>query len=44
MAHDLRYHVVGVDALGQEELPSAPVWFAREWKWFYQPFVGDWHQ
>jgi hypothetical protein len=26
-----RYHVVAVDALGQEGLPSAPVWFEREW-------------
>ncbi len=39
-----RYHVVAVDALGQEGLPSAPVWFEREWKSFYRPFVGEWHQ
>jgi hypothetical protein len=39
-----RYHVVAVDALGQEGLPSAPVWFEREWKSFYKPFVGEWHQ
>jgi hypothetical protein len=39
-----RYHVVAVDALGQEGLPSAPVWFEREWKRFYEPFVGPWHQ
>ncbi len=39
-----RYHVVAVDALGQEGLPSAPVWFEREWKRFYEPFVGAWHQ
>jgi hypothetical protein len=39
-----RYHVVAVDALGQEGLPSAPVWFEREWHRFYVPFVGDWHQ
>jgi hypothetical protein len=39
-----RYQVVAVDALGQEGLPSAPVWFAREWQPFYQPFVGEWHQ
>jgi hypothetical protein len=39
-----RYHVVAVDALGQEGLPSAPVWFEREWKEFYKPFVADWHQ
>jgi hypothetical protein len=39
-----RYHVVAVDAIGQEGLPSAPVWFEREWKAFYKPFVGPWHQ
>ena len=39
-----RYHVVAVDALGQEGLPSAPVWFEREWKEFYGPFAGEWHQ
>lgn len=39
-----RYHVVAVDALGQEGVPSAPVWFEREWKRFYEPFVGEWHQ
>jgi hypothetical protein len=39
-----RYHVVAVDALGQEGLPSAPVWFEREWKRFYEPFIGPWHQ
>ena len=39
-----RYHVVAVDALGQEGFPSAPVWFEREWKRFYEPFVGPWHQ
>jgi hypothetical protein len=39
-----RYHVVAVDALGQEGLPSAPVWFEREWKQFYGPFLADWHQ
>jgi hypothetical protein len=39
-----RYHVVAVDALGQEGLPSAPVWYAREWRRFYEPFVGEWHQ
>ena len=31
-------------ALGQEGIPSAPVWFEREWKPFYKPFVGEWHQ
>jgi hypothetical protein len=39
-----RYHLVAVDALGQEGLPSAPVWFEREWKVFYRPFTGEWHQ
>jgi hypothetical protein len=39
-----RYHVVAVDALGQEGFPSAPVWFQREWKKFYEPFTGEWHQ
>jgi hypothetical protein len=39
-----RYHVVAVDALGQEGIPSAPVWFEREWKAFYRPFTGEWHQ
>jgi hypothetical protein len=39
-----RYHVVAVDALGQEGFPSAPVWYNREWKRFYEPFSGEWHQ
>ncbi|MBI3857164.1 MAG: hypothetical protein HY293_15875 [Planctomycetes bacterium] len=39
-----RYYVVAVDALGQEGAPSSPVWFAREWKPYYDPFVADWHQ
>lgn len=39
-----RYYVVAVDALGQEGFPSAPVWFEREWKRFYEPFTKDWHQ
>jgi hypothetical protein len=33
-----------VDALGQEGSPSSPVWFEREWKSFYAPFTGAWHQ
>jgi len=39
-----RYYVVAVDALGQEGAPSSPAWFSREWKAFYDPFVGEWHQ
>ena len=39
-----RYYVVAVDALGQEGFPSSPVWFQREWREFYKPFVGEWHQ
>jgi hypothetical protein len=39
-----RYYVVAVDALGQEGFPSSPVWFQREWRAYYAPFVGQWHQ
>jgi hypothetical protein len=39
-----RYHVVAVDALGQEGFPTSPVWFEREWKSYYRPFTGEWHQ
>jgi hypothetical protein len=39
-----RYYVVAVDAFGQEGLPSSPVWHQREWRTFYAPFVGPWHQ
>lgn len=39
-----RYYVVAIDALGQEGFPSSPVWFQREWRDFYVPFIGDWHQ
>jgi hypothetical protein len=39
-----RYYVVAVDALGQEGFPSCPVWFDREWKAYYEPFAGEWHQ
>jgi len=42
--HSRRYHVVAVDVLSQEGLPSAPVWYNREWKRFYKPFIGQWHQ
>ena len=39
-----RYYIVAVDVLGQEGFPSSPVWFKREWRDFYLPFTGDWHQ
>jgi hypothetical protein len=39
-----RYWVVAVDALGQEGIPSAPAWYNREYRRFYAPFVGEWHQ
>ena len=39
-----RFYVVAVDVLGQEGFPSAPVWFQRDWKSFYAPFSGEWHQ
>jgi hypothetical protein len=39
-----RYYVVAVDALGQEGIPSSPTWFNREYKRYYVPFVGEWHQ
>ena len=39
-----RYYIVAVDALGQEGFPSSPVWFQREWREFYLPFIGEWHQ
>jgi hypothetical protein len=39
-----RYHVVAVDEIGQEGFPSSPAWFDREWKRYYEPFVGEWHQ
>jgi hypothetical protein len=39
-----RYWVVAVDALGQEGFPSAPVWHYREYRRYYVPFVGEWHQ
>jgi hypothetical protein len=39
-----RYYVVAVDSLGQEGSPSSPVWYEREWKSFYLPFIGPWHQ
>jgi len=39
-----RYYVVAVDSLGQEGFPSSPVWHRREWRDFYVPFTGEWHQ
>ncbi len=39
-----RYYIVAVDALGQEGFPTSPVWFDREWKDYYKPFTGEWHQ
>jgi hypothetical protein len=39
-----RYWVVAVDALGQEGFPSAPAWHYREYRRYYEPFVGEWHQ
>ena len=39
-----RYWIVAVDALGQEGYPSAPTWFERQYKKYYVPFTGEWHQ
>ena len=39
-----RYWIVAVDALGQEGYPSAPTWHWRQFRKYYEPFVGDWHQ
>jgi hypothetical protein len=39
-----RYYIIAVDALGQEGFPSSPVWYRREWRAYYEPFVGEWHQ
>jgi hypothetical protein len=39
-----RYWVVAVDALGQEGFPSAPAWHYRQYRRYYEPFVGAWHQ
>jgi hypothetical protein len=39
-----RYWVVAVDALGQEGFPSAPTWHYRQFRKYYEPFVGEWHQ
>ncbi len=39
-----RYWIVAVDALGQEGYPSAPAWHERQFKKYYLPFTGEWHQ
>jgi hypothetical protein len=39
-----RYWIVAVDALGQEGYPSAPTWHQRQYKKYYVPFTGEWHQ
>ncbi len=39
-----RFWVVAVDALGQEGTPSAPAWHYRQYRKYYEPFVGEWHQ
>jgi len=39
-----RYEVAAVDALGQVGEPSQPVWSRREWRAFYVPYTGEWHQ
>jgi hypothetical protein len=42
-----RFFVVALDAIGQEGIPSSPVWSYREWHKYYTPFgagVGTWHQ
>jgi hypothetical protein len=39
-----RYWVVAVDGLGQEGFPSAPAWHYRQFRKYYEPFVGPWHQ
>jgi hypothetical protein len=39
-----RYWVVAVDKLGQEGIPSAPAWHARQFKKVYDTFTGQWHQ
>lgn len=39
-----RYWVVAVDKLGQEGIPSAPVWHWRQFRKYYEPFTKEWHQ
>ncbi|MFO0863504.1 MAG: hypothetical protein U0744_02385 [Gemmataceae bacterium] len=39
-----RYWIVAVDALGQEGFPSAPAWHYRQYRSYYVPFTGEWHQ
>jgi hypothetical protein len=43
-AETKRYWVVAVDRLGQEGVPSAPAWHYRQFRAYYRPFTGDWHQ
>jgi hypothetical protein len=41
-----RYYIVVVDALGQEGMPSAPVWAERKYKAVYDRWAAEdgWHQ
>jgi hypothetical protein len=39
-----RFWIVPVDVLGQEGIPSAPTWHNREYRRYYVPFIGEWHQ
>jgi hypothetical protein len=39
-----RYWIVAVDKLGQEGIPSAPAWHWRQFRKYYEPFTGEWHQ
>jgi hypothetical protein len=41
-----RYHVLAVDAIGQEGIPSHPAWGFRPWRTHYAPWlpVDGWHQ
>jgi hypothetical protein len=39
-----RFWVVVVNGLGQAGIPSAPAWFERQYRKYYEPFTGAWHQ
>lgn len=39
-----RFWVIAVDALGQEGIPSAPAWYDRQYRKYYESFTGEWHQ